>query len=188
MWKSILKPPRLVAAPSRERTWRQWALRRSRYREPTRGRAKQPRPSRRDGIALAAIVVGGSIESPKERQGLGLLLGFLLSWIGVLIVSLIRGEPTSEEHRRDARSRSSAELIVGVIGMAAMIRFGVWASQPGSVGGDDAKSVQETIAGRAPRPRKQDGRLLGQVRLMHSQWRQRLQLHRNVLRRIDWKR
>ena len=97
------------------------------------------------------------------------MLGFLLSWIGVLIVSLIRGEPTSEEHRRDARSRSSAGLIVGVIGMAAMIGFGVWASQPGSVGGDDAKSVQETmLAGPRDPANKTDGYSAKSVSCIHS--------------------
>jgi hypothetical protein len=120
------------------------------------------------GIALAAVVVGGWVGSPKNRQGLGLLLGFLLSWLGVLIVSLIRGEP-SEWQRKDARWRSSAGLIVGVIGMTA-IGLAVWANQLGSVGGYDATTVEEAMLNGLRDPANQtDGYSAKSVSCVHGE-------------------
>lgn len=72
-------------------------------------------------VMLLAVVVGGWVGGPKGRGGLGLLLGFVLSWLGVLIVALIKGEPRTDDERADARMRSGVGLVAGLLGIAATV-------------------------------------------------------------------
>jgi hypothetical protein len=72
-------------------------------------------------VALLAIAVGGWVGAPKGRQGLGMLLGFLLSWVGVLIVAMTKGDPSTDpEDRSDARMRGVVGVILGIVGIAAI--------------------------------------------------------------------
>lgn len=70
--------------------------------------------------ALLAVVVGWWVGQPKGKGGLGMALGFLLSWVGVLIVSMIKGTPSADpEERADARTRGVVGVVLGIAGVAA---------------------------------------------------------------------
>jgi len=43
---------------------------------------------------IAPIVIGAQIGSRKGHQALGLVLGLLLGWIGVIIIALVRPAQT----------------------------------------------------------------------------------------------
>lgn len=73
------------------------------------------------GVAILAVFVGGWVGSPKKRQGAGMMLGLLASWAGVIGISLMRGSPETDDEKADARSRSSAGLIVGCLGISAVV-------------------------------------------------------------------
>ncbi len=49
---------------------------------------------------IAPIIVAGKMGSRKGRGGLGVLLGVILGWIGVIIIAVI--EPTPDVQRQEA--------------------------------------------------------------------------------------
>lgn len=84
-------------------------------------------------------VVAAWIGKTKGRYGAGILLGLLLSWVGVLIVALIGGHEATVE----AHSRANVGVILGVLGIAAGIGWSVytWDLRDTSAGG-----VSEVVA------------------------------------------
>lgn len=91
---------------------------------------------------LVPIAVGAWVGKAKSRYGAGLALGLLLSWLGVLIVGLIRG---SEDSRgEDAGSRSNIGVLLGVLGIAGGVGWSIYAYNA-AVGGDGGIDVDVTV-------------------------------------------
>lgn len=97
------------------------------------------------GAALLAVVVGAWVGSPKHRRNHGIVLGLLVSWLGVIIVSLIGGEAATDDERADARARSSTGLIVGVIGVIAVIGLFVLGSRAKPSTGSVEATVEQLV-------------------------------------------
>lgn len=64
---------------------------------------------------VVATLVGGLVGSRKGRGGLGALLGFLLGWIGVLIIALMKPSPDFEKQQAAAQAQVLREALGGGI-------------------------------------------------------------------------
>lgn len=62
---------------------------------------------------VIATLVGGLVGSRKGRGGLGALLGFLLGWIGVLIIAIMKPSQQFEEQKSIAQAKVLREALGG---------------------------------------------------------------------------